>query len=153
MKTNCLNDKPACKTRCFKIALLVVTGIAAVGLLVMLLWNWLMPELFCGCAAGRLFSGPGHFAAKQNPLRWWFPRPWPLEGTPPTLGKHDPGRAGTTEKPFQTPLGQLVLLDKVEDKRQTALRLMANGGSLTAQPEAPQDPAPVDLPDGYAALC
>jgi len=59
LKTNCLNDKPVCKTRCFKIALLVVTGIAAVGLLVMLLWNWLMPELFAGARQVGYFQALG----------------------------------------------------------------------------------------------
>lgn len=37
-----------CKPKCWKIALLVVFGIAALGWVVMLLWNWLMPELFFG---------------------------------------------------------------------------------------------------------
>lgn len=48
VKTNCSSDKTHCKTKCFKIALLVVVGIAALGWLVMLLWNWLMPALFFG---------------------------------------------------------------------------------------------------------
>ena len=41
-----------CKSRCggkfWKIGLLVIAGIAVLGYLVMLLWNWLMPELFAG---------------------------------------------------------------------------------------------------------
>ncbi len=36
------------KTRFFGMALVVVVGIAAMGWLVMLLWNWLMPTLFTG---------------------------------------------------------------------------------------------------------
>ena len=38
------------KTRCWKIGLLVVAGIAALGLVVMALWNWLMPALFAGAS-------------------------------------------------------------------------------------------------------
>jgi hypothetical protein len=37
-----------CKAKCWKIGLLVVAGIAALGLVVMALWNWLMPALFAG---------------------------------------------------------------------------------------------------------
>jgi hypothetical protein len=37
-----------CKPKCWKIALLVLLGIAALGWVVMALWNWLMPELFFG---------------------------------------------------------------------------------------------------------
>lgn len=37
-----------CRTRCWGIALLVVVGIAVLGGVVMLLWNWLVPELFSG---------------------------------------------------------------------------------------------------------
>jgi len=37
-----------CKAKCWKIGLLVVAGIAAVGWVVMALWNWLMPSLFVG---------------------------------------------------------------------------------------------------------
>jgi len=48
---NCSNDKSGCKARCFKIALMAVAGIAALGWVVMLLWNWLMPALFAGAAA------------------------------------------------------------------------------------------------------
>jgi len=59
LKTNCSNDTPACKPKCFKIALLVVAGIAALGLLVMLLWNWLMPELFAGARQIGYFQALG----------------------------------------------------------------------------------------------
>lgn len=45
---HCSSDKSGCKAKCFKIALMAVVGIAAVGWLVMLLWNWLMPSLFTG---------------------------------------------------------------------------------------------------------
>ena len=42
MSMNCCNSK------CWKIGLLVVVGIAALGWVVMALWNWLMPTLFVG---------------------------------------------------------------------------------------------------------
>jgi hypothetical protein len=48
MRMHCSSDKSGCKARCFKMALLMIVGIAAVGWLVMLLWNWLMPTLFMG---------------------------------------------------------------------------------------------------------
>lgn len=49
MGTNCCSsEKSNCKARCFKIALMAVAGIAALGWVVMLLWNCLMPELFLG---------------------------------------------------------------------------------------------------------
>ncbi|MCX7177027.1 MAG: hypothetical protein NT159_24525 [Proteobacteria bacterium] len=37
-----------CKPRCGKIIVLAVFGIAALGLLVMALWNWLIPTVFIG---------------------------------------------------------------------------------------------------------
>ena len=37
-----------CKSGCWKIGLLVLVGIAALGWVVMVLWNWLMPALFFG---------------------------------------------------------------------------------------------------------
>lgn len=37
-----------CKSSCWKIGLLVVAGIAALGWVVMALWNWLIPTLFVG---------------------------------------------------------------------------------------------------------
>ncbi len=37
-----------CKPKCGKIFLLVVLGIAALGWVVMTLWNWLIPVLFTG---------------------------------------------------------------------------------------------------------
>ncbi len=39
-----------CKAKYWKIALMVLVGIAAMGAVVMLLWNWLMPSLFSGTA-------------------------------------------------------------------------------------------------------
>lgn len=45
---NCSNDETPCKGRFFKIALMAIAGIAALGGVVMLLWNWLVPELFHG---------------------------------------------------------------------------------------------------------
>jgi len=38
----------SCKSKCWKIGLLVVLGIAALGWVVMALWNWLIPSLFFG---------------------------------------------------------------------------------------------------------
>jgi hypothetical protein len=43
-----------CKGKCWKIALMVLVGIAAMGLVVMLLWNWLVPALFAGKEIGYL---------------------------------------------------------------------------------------------------
>jgi len=37
-----------CKGKCWKTGLLVVAGIAVLGWVVMVLWNWLMPPLFSG---------------------------------------------------------------------------------------------------------
>jgi hypothetical protein len=37
-----------CRSKCWKIGLMVAAGIAALGWLVMALWNWLMPALFVG---------------------------------------------------------------------------------------------------------
>ncbi len=37
-----------CKPRCGKIVVLAVVGIAVLGLVVMALWNWLVPALFFG---------------------------------------------------------------------------------------------------------
>ncbi|TAJ77648.1 MAG: hypothetical protein EPO42_09475 [Gallionellaceae bacterium] len=38
----------SCKAECWKIGLLVVAGIAALGWVVMALWNWLLPTMFFG---------------------------------------------------------------------------------------------------------
>lgn len=46
MKIHCLNDKSGCKTRCIKMALMLILGLAALAWVVMLLWNWLMPSVF-----------------------------------------------------------------------------------------------------------
>ena len=45
MRMNCSSDSHR-TARCFKAALLVIAGIAALGGVVMLLWNWLVPALF-----------------------------------------------------------------------------------------------------------
>lgn len=37
-----------CRLKCWKIGLLVVAGLAALGWVVMSLWNWLIPALFAG---------------------------------------------------------------------------------------------------------
>ncbi len=41
-----------CKAKCWKIGLLVVVGVAALGWVVMALWNWLIPTLFAGKEIG-----------------------------------------------------------------------------------------------------
>lgn len=48
MKTNCSSGPSRCIAKCFKIAVKVAAGIAALGVVVMWLWNWLMPALFTG---------------------------------------------------------------------------------------------------------
>jgi hypothetical protein len=40
--------KMNCKPKCWKIVLLVLAGVAALGWVVMSLWNWLIPNLFDG---------------------------------------------------------------------------------------------------------
>ncbi len=45
MHANC---KHRCPGRFWKIGLLVIAGIAVLGGVIMLLWNWLMPALFEG---------------------------------------------------------------------------------------------------------
>ena len=83
---NCSNNQSGCKTKCFKIALMVIVGIAALGWVVMLLWNWLMPALFAGTsqvdylqALGILllsrilfggFRGSCHGHWKEHRQRW-----------------------------------------------------------------------------------
>ena len=37
-----------CKPKCWSIIPLVLIGIAALGYLMMVLWNWLMPSVFAG---------------------------------------------------------------------------------------------------------
>lgn len=46
MNTSC--NTPNFKARCLKISLLAIAGIAALGAVVMLLWNWLIPAVFVG---------------------------------------------------------------------------------------------------------
>lgn len=48
MSMNCSSDKSRCKAKCLRMAVMIAVGIAALGWLVMLLWNWLMPSLFMG---------------------------------------------------------------------------------------------------------
>jgi hypothetical protein len=80
---NCSNEKSGCTTtRCFKIALMVAVGIAALGGVVMLLWNWLMPALFAGArevdywqALGilllsKILFGGGHGHWKNRRQHW-----------------------------------------------------------------------------------
>jgi hypothetical protein len=46
----CSSDKSCCASRCIKIGLLAVAGIAAITWVVMQLWNCLLPDLFSGVA-------------------------------------------------------------------------------------------------------
>ena len=48
MRMNCSSDRSSYKSKCFKIALMAIAGIALLGWIVMLLWNWLMPAVFTG---------------------------------------------------------------------------------------------------------
>ena len=74
----------ACKPRCGRFILLAIVGVAALGGVVMALWNWLMPALFIGAreidylqAMGVLllsrilFGGfRGHRHPRWPPGRW-----------------------------------------------------------------------------------
>jgi hypothetical protein len=42
------SDGRRCVARCIKVLILCIAGGAALGLIVMWLWNWLMPALFSG---------------------------------------------------------------------------------------------------------
>lgn len=76
------SEKAGCRTKFFRIALMLVVGIAALGWLVMLLWNWLIPELFFGArevdywqALGilllsKILFGGGHGHWKGRRQRW-----------------------------------------------------------------------------------
>jgi len=44
----CSTEKSGCVSRCLKIGLMVVAGIAALTWVVMQLWNCLLPDLFLG---------------------------------------------------------------------------------------------------------
>ena len=44
----CSTDKSGCVSRCIKIGVMAVLGIAAVTWIVMQLWNCLLPDLFMG---------------------------------------------------------------------------------------------------------
>lgn len=48
MWTNCSSNRTNWKSRCLAMALLAVAGIGLVGWVIMLLWNWLLPDLFIG---------------------------------------------------------------------------------------------------------
>ena len=86
MRMNCSSDESSRITRCLRISLWVVLGIGALGLAVMLLWNWLIPVLFVGTpqigfwqALGILalskilfggFRGGGHEYWRERRQRW-----------------------------------------------------------------------------------
>ena len=86
MRMNCSNGKSHCLSKCLGIALLAIGGLAIVGWVVMLLWNWLMPALFTGAqtidyvqALGVLllskilfgsFRGPCHGRWHDRQQRW-----------------------------------------------------------------------------------
>lgn len=78
----CSSDQSSCVSRCLKIGLLAVAGIAAVTWVVMQLWNCLLPDLFAGVsrigywqALGLLvlsrilfggLRGPGHWRGRRG---------------------------------------------------------------------------------------
>jgi hypothetical protein len=101
-----------CKPSCGKFVILALLGVAALSALVMVLWNWLMPELFFGVkeigylqAAGILvlskilfggFHGHGRWHRQrweqmtpeerekvQNAMRCGWPRKQPVVPTAP----------------------------------------------------------------------
>jgi len=43
-----MNSALPCKRKFWKILVFIIAGVAALGLVVMSLWNWLMPSLFPG---------------------------------------------------------------------------------------------------------
>ncbi len=51
MKMCSTTEKSCCVTRCVKLMVLVIVGIAVLGWVVMQLWNWLIPEIFAGAHA------------------------------------------------------------------------------------------------------
>ena len=72
--------KNCCKSKCWKMAALIVIGLAALAWAVMALWNWLMPTLFAEAhqisylqAAGLLVLSRilfGGFRGHGCPGRW-----------------------------------------------------------------------------------
>ncbi len=46
-----MNCKTKCWTKCWTMVPLVMVGIAGLGWVVMMLWNWLLPNLFVGVKA------------------------------------------------------------------------------------------------------
>ena len=86
MRMNCSSGRSHCLSTCLKIGVMAIVGIAALGWLVMLLWNWLMPAAFAGAqevsywqALGILllskilfggFHGGGHGRWKERHQRW-----------------------------------------------------------------------------------
>ncbi len=66
-----------CRMKCWKIGVLVVVGVAALGWVVMALWNWLLPNLFTGVkeisyvqAIGVLLLSKILFRGHGCPGRW-----------------------------------------------------------------------------------
>jgi hypothetical protein len=49
----------SCKPRCGKFIAILLIGLAGFGWLVMLLWNWLVPELFSGARQITYFQAIG----------------------------------------------------------------------------------------------
>ena len=54
-----MNCKTKCWTKCLAMIPLVLAGIAALGYVVMLLWNWLLPALFDGTHEINYFQAVG----------------------------------------------------------------------------------------------
>jgi hypothetical protein len=96
-----------CKPRCAKFILLAAMGIAAVGWVVMALWNWLVPTLFVGGreidylqAMGILLLSRilfGGFRGHGGHGRWHHPR-WE-QMTPEEREKLQAGMSSCCGKP------------------------------------------------------
>ncbi len=82
-----------CKSSCWKIGLLVLVGIAALGWVVMALWNWLMPALFVGTKEIGYLQALGLLVLSKIFVRRISRArlPWALAS--PSLGTDDAGRA------------------------------------------------------------
>lgn len=111
----CSSEKSGCKAKCFKIALIVIAGIAALGWVIMLLWNCLMPNLFEGVkqigywqALGIFVLSKILFGAGHGHCRWrGHHRHW--ESMTPEEREQLKGR-------FKSRWGHWCCSDKAEDK-------------------------------------
>lgn len=109
----CASEKTSCVSRCLKIGVLAVAGVAAVTWVVMQLWNCLLPDLFAGVSpigywqalgvlvlSRILFGGlrggcPGHW--RERRARWESMTPEEREQLKGRFGGRW-GRCGTSDK-------------------------------------------------------